>query len=56
MDEKDRLIAETAAWEEQRNEAGSHINWTFTTERARTKLARAYPRTSQRVMNTVKRY
>ena len=43
MDEKDRLIAEIAAWEKQRNEAGSRINWTFTTERARTKLARAYP-------------
>ena len=43
MDERDRLIAEIAAWEEQRNEARSRINWTFTTERARTKLARAYP-------------
>ena len=38
MDEKDRLITEIAAWEEQRNEAGSRINWS-----ARTKLARAYP-------------
>ena len=42
MDERDRLIAEIAAWENS-NEAGSRINWTFTTERARTKLARAYP-------------
>ena len=30
MDEKDRLIAEIAAWEEQRNEAGARINWMFT--------------------------
>ena len=47
MDEKDRLIAEIAAWEEQRNEAGARINWMFTTERARTKLARAYPDTAK---------
>ena len=26
MDEKDRLIAEIAAWEEQRAEAGARIN------------------------------
>ena len=48
MDEKDRLIAEIAAWEEQRNEAGARINWMFTTERARTKLARAYPDTAKK--------
>jgi DDE superfamily endonuclease len=41
IDEKDRLIAEIAAWEEQRNKAGARINWMFTTERARTKLASA---------------
>ena len=32
MDEKDRLIAEIAAWEEQRNEAGARINWMFTSQ------------------------
>ena len=42
IDKKDRLVAEIAAWEEQRNEACARINWMFTTERARTKLARAY--------------
>ena len=47
IDEKDRLIAEIAAWEEQRNEACAQINWMFTTERARTKLARAYPDTAK---------
>ena len=38
-----RLVAEIAAWERQRNAAGARIKWMFTTERARTKLARAYP-------------
>src|SRR5271166_1136790 len=47
IDEKDRLIAEIAAWEEQRNEACARINWMFKTERARTKLARAYPNTAK---------
>ena len=41
--ERERLVAEIAAWEHQRNEAGDRITWMFTTERARTKLARAYP-------------
>ena len=41
--ERERLEAEIAAWERQRNTAGARIKWMFTTERARTKLARAYP-------------
>jgi transposase len=41
--EPDRLRAEIAAWEQQRNAAGSRITWMFTTERARAKMARAYP-------------
>ena len=47
IDKKDRLIAEIAAWEEQRNQACARINWMFTTERARTKLARDYPDTAK---------
>jgi len=43
IDQRDRLVAEIAAWERQRNAAGARINWMFTTERARTKLRRAYP-------------
>src|SRR6201981_2620262 len=43
IDEANQLKSEIDAWEEQRNEACARINWTFTTERARTKLARAYP-------------
>jgi transposase len=45
--ERDRLVSEIAAWEKQRNDEGARINWMFTTERARTKLARAYPDTSK---------
>ena len=41
--ERDRLVAEIEAWERQRNAARARVTWMFTTERARTKLARAYP-------------
>jgi len=47
IDKKDRVVAEIAAWEKQRNEACARINWMFTTERARTKLASAYPDTAK---------
>jgi len=39
----DRLVSEIAAWEQQRNASGARVKWMFTTHRARTKLARAYP-------------
>jgi hypothetical protein len=41
--ERDRLRTEIAAWEQQRNAAGSRVTWMFTTERARAKMALAYP-------------
>ena len=41
--ERERLVAEVKAWENQRNESGARIKWMFTTDRARVKLARAYP-------------
>ena len=41
--ERDWLEAEIAAWQKQRNESGARIKWMFTTERARAKLATAYP-------------
>jgi hypothetical protein len=37
------LGLEIAAWEQQRNNDGAAIKWMFTTQRARTKMARAYP-------------
>ena len=41
--ERDVLVSEIEAWQRQRNASGARINWRFTTEKARTKLARAYP-------------
>ena len=41
--QRERLVAEITAWERQRNAAGARVTWMFTTDRARTKLARAYP-------------
>lgn len=44
--ERDILIAEIAAWQKQRNTSGARIKWRFTIQKARTKLARAYPDTT----------
>ena len=41
--ERAKLISQIAAWQGQRNKARAHIKWMFTTERARSKLAHAYP-------------
>jgi hypothetical protein len=41
--ERKRLVSEIKAWEKQRNQSGARVKWMFTTERARVKLARAYP-------------
>jgi hypothetical protein len=38
-----RLVREIKAWEKQRNDSSARVKWMFTTERARVKLARAYP-------------
>lgn len=44
IESRDRLISEIAEWERQRNDRGARINWMFSTENARDKLARAYPK------------
>jgi hypothetical protein len=41
--ERKQLASQITAWENQRNAAKARIKWMFTVERARTKLARAYP-------------
>jgi hypothetical protein len=41
--EHHHLVAEIAAWQRQRNADGARIKWMFSTQRARSKLARAYP-------------
>lgn len=45
--ERDVLVAEIAAWQKQRNASGAQIKWKFTTQKARAKLARAYPDTAR---------
>jgi len=57
-----QLITEIATWEQQRNAAGARIKWMFTTQKARAKMGRAYPKPqpvsvhTQRVKTTVQRY
>ena len=46
IDSKERLVSEVAAWERQRNASRARIKWMFTTEKARTKMGRAYPKIS----------
>ncbi len=41
---RQKLAAEVAAWERQRNAGGARINWMFSTNQARDKMARAYPK------------
>ena len=43
IENKKRIITEIAAWERQRNASGARIKWMFTTDKARAKMARAYP-------------
>jgi hypothetical protein len=44
IESRDSLIAEVASWENQRNNSGARINWMFSTEQARLKMAKAYPK------------
>ncbi len=44
IDSYARLVAETAAWEKRRNAERARIKWMFTTEKARAKMGRAYPK------------
>jgi len=46
IDSRQRLVSEIAAWERQRNTSRARIKWMFTTEKARAKMGRAYPRLS----------
>lgn len=62
IDSYARLVSETAAWERRRNAERARINWMFTTEKARAKLGRAYPKITtttskkQRVKTSVSEY
>jgi transposase len=41
--DKETIVAEIAAWQQARNDAGARIRWMFTVEKARTKMRRVYP-------------
>ena len=41
---KPGVETEIAAWERQRNDSAARIKWRFTTEKARSKMSRAYPK------------
>jgi transposase len=43
IESSDRLVAEIDVWQSQRNQSGARINWMFSTDKAKTKMARAYP-------------
>ncbi len=43
IDNIEEVQRETAAWQEYRNNKNSKVNWQFTTDDARIKLARLYP-------------
>jgi hypothetical protein len=55
-------VTETAAWENRRNAERARISWMFTTEKARDKMGRAYPKLAspsnghQRVKTSAPRY
>jgi len=43
IDKMETIRQEVSAWQEDRNNKKSSINWQFTTDKARTKLKRLYP-------------
>ena len=55
IDSPQTLQTEIVAWEHQRNKSAAKINWMFTADKARAKLARAYP-ISTKVIIPVHRY
>jgi transposase len=44
IDHPEALEREIAAWQHRRNAAGARVKWMFTTEKARAKMGRAYPK------------
>jgi transposase len=44
INNQEALEREIAAWERRRNASGARVKWMFTTEKARAKMGRAYPK------------
>ena len=55
IESRDCLVSEIDAWQTQRNQSGARINWMFSTDKARSKMARASRTHDQRVIITVQR-
>jgi len=47
IDDPKRLVHEIATWQRLRNDARARIKWMFTTEKARHKMGRAYPKSKE---------
>jgi hypothetical protein len=54
IEEREEPVSEIAAWERQRNDSGARIRWMFTTENARAKMARAYPKRDDKITTLTK--
>src|SRR4051794_23419261 len=54
IDNSEELEREIAAWECRRNAAGARVKWMFTTEKARAKMGRAYPKPTATLDQPVK--
>jgi hypothetical protein len=54
IDTRDAIEREIAAWERNRNTAGARVKWMFTTEKARAKMGRAYPKPTATLDQPVK--
>ena len=46
--ERERLVSDIKAWQQQSNTSGARSDWKFTTQKARGKLTRAYPDTANK--------
>jgi hypothetical protein len=58
IDSKKRLVSEVGAWEQQHNTPRARIKWCspLSTEKARDKMDRTYPKLSTKSQITVTRY
>ena len=54
IDNPEELAREIAAWQRRRNAAGARVKWMFTTEKARAKMGRAYPKPTATLDQPVK--
>ena len=54
INNQEDLEREISAWQRERNAAGARVKWMFTTEQARVKMGRAYPKPTATLDQPVK--